>query len=193
MAESVIEQETSRLPAAWLVRGAPPLEVDFGCHRGVFLTGMAALHPGVNFLGIERQGLRVERCMSKFRRLGLQNALAVRGEGTPALREWLPDAIVSTMHVSFPDPWPKRRHAARRLVNREFLREVRRVLRPDGVLRFMTDNEPYFREVEALVAGWWPVRPWDESRETVRTSFETTFLELGRTPFQIELGRPDAE
>ena len=175
------------VPAAWLERGAPPLEVDFGCHRGAFLVGMATLHPAGNFLGIERQALRVAKCCSKITRLGLSNAWAVQGEGPDPLRRLLPDGSVSVFHVSFPDPWPKRRHAARRLVNAEFLEEVRRVLRPDGVLRLMTDDEPYFREMEELTAAGWSVVSWDDGREVVPTAFEITFRQMGKSPFRRAL------
>lgn len=177
------------IPEDWFAPGAPPLEVDFGSHRGVFLTGMAQLHAGRNFLGIERQAERVRKTLGKIKRLGLPNAWAVQGEGTTALREGLPAGSVAVLHVSFPDPWPKRRHASRRLVNAEFLREAWRVLRPDGVLRLMTDNEPYFRQMEEAVRPLWPEVPWDG--ETVATSFELTFRGLGQEPFRLAVRRPE--
>lgn len=177
----------SAIPAGWLDAGAPPLEIDFGCHRGTFLIGMADLHRGVNFLGIERQSSRVERCLGRIARLGLSNAWAVRGEGIEALRELFPDHTVSVLHVSFPDPWPKRRHAGRRLVNAAFLAEAWRVLVPGGLLRFMTDNRPYFDSVEPLVEESWERIAWDDGRETVRTTFETTFLAQGLVPCRLAL------
>jgi len=182
-----MSDKAASFPAAWLEAGAPPLEIDFGCHRGAFLVGMAALHPSCNFLGIERQALRVAKCCSKATRLGLANAWAVQGEGPDPLRQLLPDGSVSVFHVSFPDPWPKRRHAARRLVNGKFLAEVRRVLRPDGVLRLMTDDEPYFREMRELTVEGWMEIPWDDGREGVPTAFEITFRQMGKSPFRRAL------
>ena len=115
---------SAAIPAGWLSREAPPLEVDFGCHRGIFLLGMARLHPASNFLGVERQPGRVARCLAKIGRQALPNAYAVTGEGAASLREHFPAACVDILHVSFPDPWPKRRHAHRRLVDGEFLEEA---------------------------------------------------------------------
>ena len=178
---------TDVLPAGWLAREAPPLEVDFGCHRGIFLIGMARQHPGSNFLGIERQPARVARCLAKIERLGLPNAHAVVGEGTPCLRSYFPDACVAVLHVSFPDPWPKRRHAPRRLVDAAFLGEARRILRPGGSLRLMTDDAPYFAAMCGLTASAWRVTDWDDGRDPVRTSFEKRFLELGTAPFRRAL------
>lgn len=178
----MLSEEMIDLPGEWFAPDALPLEVDFGCHRGVFLTGMAELHGGANFLGIEKQAARVGRCRSKIVRRGLPNAWAVRGEGVEAVRQFLPDGSVTVFHVLFPDPWPKRRHAGRRLVSAEFLSEVRRVLRPDGVLRLMTDDEDYFQEMRRHVAESWVPLPWEAGRQVVETSFEATFRALGRTP-----------
>jgi len=159
--------------------------VDFGCHRGAFLLGMAARFPSRNFLGIERQSSRVERCNRRIQRLGLPNALAIRGEGSEGLS--LPSASVAILHVSFPDPWPKRRHAKRRLVTGAFLDVAARVLRPEGTLRLMTDNAEYFREMQCFTAAGWREVAWDDGIERPRTTFEKTFLALGMLPFRLAL------
>lgn len=145
---------------------------------------MAGLHSGSNFLGIERQPARVARCLAKIARLGLSNAHAVAGEGSGVVGELLPDASVAVFHVSFPDPWPKRRHAMRRLVDAAFLGEARRCLRPGGSLRLMTDDEPYFEAMCRLTSAGWQEIPWDDGREPVATAFEKRFLNLGKVPFR---------
>ncbi|MCK9589202.1 MAG: tRNA (guanosine(46)-N7)-methyltransferase TrmB [Terrimicrobiaceae bacterium] len=170
------------VPPAWFEPGAPPIEVDFGCHRGTFLLGMAEKYPGINFLGIEKQSARVEKCLGKIRRQGLGNALAVQGEGAAALVRWLPERSVSIVHVSFPDPWPKRRHASRRLVTRGFLEGIERALCPGGVLRLMTDDASYFSDMKALLRQGWAELPWEDGVERPVTAFEKTFLERGRRP-----------
>jgi tRNA (guanine-N7-)-methyltransferase len=170
------------IPSSWFGPGAPPLEVDFGCHRGTFLLGMAEKYPDANFLGIEKQTARVEKCLRKIRRHGRTNALAVQGEGAGALARWLPEQSVSIVHVSFPDPWPKRRHASRRLLNRDFLEAVARALRAGGVLRLMTDDSAYFAEMKNLLAGGWEECPWEDGIERPSTAFEKTFLAIGHPP-----------
>ena len=111
------------LPLEWFGKTAAPLEIDFGCHRGAFLLGMASLHRGVNFLGIEKQIERVEKCNSRAERLGLANTRAIQGVGAESLKE-LPAASVSVFHLYFPDPWPKRRHASRRVFQKNFLADL---------------------------------------------------------------------
>lgn len=181
------------LPASWFEPGAPPLEVDFGCHRGTFLLGMAERYPAVNFLGIEKQSARVEKCLAKIRRRGLTNALAVRGEGTDALTSWLPDQSVAIIHVSFPDPWPKRRHASRRLLSSDFLAACARALRRGGVLRLMTDDQAYFAEMKCLLAGSWEECSWEDGVERPATAFEKTFLTLGHRPYHCASTPRDQE
>jgi tRNA (guanine-N7-)-methyltransferase len=176
----------SSIPAGWLESSALPLEIDFGCHRGAFLIGMATLHPGSNFLGIEKQTDRVARCNARAERLGLSNAAAITGIGAESL-EVLPAACVSVFHLYFPDPWPKRRHSGRRVFQKNFLEEIRRVLRPEGVLRLMTDDAPYFAEMREITRVGWLDFPWDDGRETVLTAFEKTFRNRGQIPHQAAL------
>jgi tRNA (guanine-N7-)-methyltransferase len=182
-----IQTATPPIPSEWLQHDALPLEVDFGCHRGAFFIGMAALHSGSNFLGIEKQADRVLKCSARIARLGLTNAIARQGTGCEALKNFLPDQSVSVFHLYFPDPWPKRRHAARRVFQSDFLQEIRRVLRSDGILRLMTDDEPYFLAMRELTAVGWVEKPWDDGRETVHTAFEKTFLSMGQLPHRAAL------
>lgn len=180
-----MDEVASTIPTAWMQAGAPPLEVDFGCHRGAFFIAMAAMNPCVNFLGLEKQADRVKKCMGKIGRLGLDNALAVQGLGAEPLQQLLPPASVTTFHLYFPDPWPKRRHAGRRVFQASFLNEIRRVLRPSGTLRLMTDCESYFYEMRCLTRAGWRELPWDDGRENVETAFEKTFRAMGLKPHQV--------
>ena len=178
------------IPSSWFEAGAPRLEVDFGCHRGTFLIGMAEKYPGTNFLGIEKQAARVEKCLKKIRRQALPNALAVQGEGLGSLAQWLPEQSVSIIHVSFPDPWPKRRHASRRLVTKDFLEGIARVLCKGGVLRLMTDDKAYFSEIKKLMPVGWEELPWSDGVERPLTAFEKTFHELSRHPHRCAVRPP---
>ncbi|MGH8047716.1 MAG: tRNA (guanine(46)-N(7))-methyltransferase TrmB [Chthoniobacterales bacterium] len=162
------------LPHAWSAMNSP-IEVDVGSHRGTFLVAMAQLYPDRRFLGIERQAGRVERCLKKIERLALANAFAVQSEGLAVFRELESKAAV--IHVSFPDPWPKRRHQSKRLVNDRFLRDAWNCLEPQGMLRLMTDDAVYFRAMETVVEacdGFAPTE-WDDGREYPPTEFQMKF------------------
>ena len=129
-----------------------PLEVDLGCGDGAFLASIATENPDRNFLGIERLLGRVRTACRKIERAGLTNARVLRIEISYAVERLLPSNSVSVFHLMFPDPWPKRRHAPRRLVKDTFLLSLHRALRSDGVVRIATDELEYFRQITRVVS-----------------------------------------
>ncbi len=184
------DEETVELPDGWAVAEVP-LEIDLGCHRGTFLAGMAERHPGTRWLGVEKLTGRVERCRAKFERMGLENAGAIRGEGLGGVRSVLPVGSVAAIHVSFPDPWPKRRHWPRRVVNAATLADAWELLAVGGTLRLMTDHGGYFAAMREAVAadGRWAEVDWDDGRELVPTEFERKFAEVGQRVNRVALGK----
>ena len=93
------------------------LELELGSGDGSFLTTYAAAHPECNFIGVERLLGRVRKTDRKARRGGLQNVRCVRIESAYFLEFLLPPHCVSTLHIYFADPWPKRKHWRHRLIN----------------------------------------------------------------------------
>jgi len=176
--EPSVQAPVDFLPPAWHGPDALPLEIDIGCHKGTFLVAMAQLHPERNFIGIEMQFKRVEGTRKKIERLALPNATVVRGEGLASLRN-LPARCADYIHVLFPDPWPKRRHHVRRLVQPEFLAECARILPPGGHLRLVTDDKNYataMQETAAEAPDFVKV-PIDE-RDYPPTEFQKKFVGL---------------
>jgi len=162
-------------------RGFPRVECDFGASKGKFLTESAVLNPTVFFAGIEGLSERVGRANRKIARLGLKNAALWRGWGKESLEQLVPDGFLDTLHVSFPDPWPKRRHWFRRLVNIPFLEVAESKLKPGGVLRLQTDHLGYFDSMKEHLAthGGWVEVPWEDGLERPVTEFETIFRAKG--------------
>jgi tRNA (guanine-N7-)-methyltransferase len=162
-------------------RGYGRVECDFGASKGKFLTESAVLNPSIFFAGIEGLSERVTRANRKIARLSLPNALLWRGWGGEALDDLVPDGFIDTLHVSFPDPWPKRRHWHRRLVNVGFLSIAARKLKPLGTLRLQTDHPGYFSSMlEQLdLHRGWKESPWEDGLERPVTEFETIFRGKG--------------
>ncbi len=129
-----------------------PVEVDLGCGDGSFLSAAAAENPERNFLGIERLEGRVRSACGKIQRAGLTNARIVRIETSYAVRELLPADSVDIFHLMFPDPWPKRRHAPRRLVSEKFLASLHPLLAANGTVRIATDDTEYYGQIMRLVS-----------------------------------------
>jgi len=184
--------DLSGIPDGWL-SGALPLEIDLGCGKGTFLVGMAARFPDRRYIGVERQIERVRKTGSKARRVSVDNAVIVRAECQLFL-EALPDQCASGIHLLFPDPWPKRRHHERRLVQQSFLRETLRVLAPGGFLDLVTDHEGYFRWIEREVALFGELLPaeWPADPERPLTDFEKLFREKGLPIHNMRLVTPSA-
>jgi tRNA (guanine-N7-)-methyltransferase len=131
-----------------------PVEVEIGVGKGRFLRERAAAFPDRDFLGIEKSRkwlLHAEERLKKAELLNVRLAV-VYAEGF--LEQFIPDRSVSVYHVLFPDPWPKNRHAKRRIFQAPFLGQIARTLVPDGELHLATDYAKYFEQImEELAAS----------------------------------------
>jgi tRNA (guanine-N7-)-methyltransferase len=177
------------LPAGWQGIGCRSLEIDVGCHKGRFLVEMAQRYPVRNFLGIERQRERAERAKKKISLLGLGNAEVLHGDGLEIIG-CLPDACADCVHILFPDPWPKRRHKSRRMVQEKFLLEVQRILKFQGLLQLVTDDADYAREMEFAIANIAAFqRTGGDLRDYPPTEFQIKFLADSRPVYGVLLER----
>jgi tRNA (guanine-N7-)-methyltransferase len=164
------------------------LVVDLGCGDGAFLANLAAENPDKNFLGIERLLGRVRTACRKIERTGLTNARIMRFEISYAVERLLPVSSVAAFYVLFPDPWPKRRHAPRRLITETFLLSLHRALRPDGTVRIATDESEYFRQITRLVAQSPHFSVVDDAPFPAMTSqFEKRFMQAGMAIHRLAL------
>jgi tRNA (guanine-N7-)-methyltransferase len=134
-------------------RAASCLEVDLGCGDGSFLMAAATASPQRNFLGIERLAGRVRSACHKITASGVTNARVLRCELFYAVQHLLPAGSVTVFHLLFPDPWPKRRHASRRILTESFLESLHRGLASRGTIRIATDQLEYFRQIEHVAAA----------------------------------------
>lgn len=125
-----------------------PLHIEVGMGKGRFLMDMAKKHPDVNYVGIEMYDSVLIRALQKLEDLheageGLPNLYFMRMDARN-LPEVFEKGEVKKIYLNFSDPWPKARHAKRRLTSREFLARYEKVLADDGVVEFKTDNRPLF-------------------------------------------------
>jgi len=165
-----------------------PLEVDLGCGDGALLTALAAQNPDKDFLGIERLLGRVRSAIRKIEGAGLTNARVTRFEISYAVEHLLPSHSVSAFYLLFPDPWPKRRHAARRIVSEKFLAALHRALVANGTIRIATDETEYFGRITRLVAASKHFVVVQHSTWLLpSTKFERRFLERGVPIQRLEL------
>lgn len=166
-----------------------PLEIDLGSGEGAFLLALATRHPERHFIGIERLLGRVRKVCRAAATAGLENVRLLRIENYYALKHILPLGSVSVAHVGFPDPWPKRYHQRRRLVQDDFMQALHPVLEPGGELRVKTDDEPYFQYMEKIFgrAQGYERLEWVDDPGYPLTDFEQRFLSQGLPIYKARL------
>ena len=156
---------------------AAPLALDLGCGNGVFLSALARRQPCWNVLGIEKKEYRVRQACR--RAADLPNARVVQGEATEVMRG-LPSGSVGAAYLLFSDPWPKRRHAVRRLVQRELADLLGACVAAGGSLFFASDSRAYFEWAHGVFdGGGWRADAWETPDDWPATEFEQRFVSDG--------------
>jgi len=170
------------LDAAFGRRAPRILEIGFG--MGEVTAQLAQMHPERDYLGIEVHTPGVGNLLKLIDELGLTNLRIVRYDAVEVLRQMIPADSFDGVHVFFPDPWPKKRHHKRRLIQPGFVHLLASRIRPGGYLHFATDWEDYATQMlevlegEPLLANTTPgFAPRPASRP--QTKFETRGLKLG--------------
>ena len=132
-----------------------PIHIEFGMGKGKFIHTMAKLHPDINYVGIEKYSSVLLRAIQKMEEEELPNLKFLRMDAEDIATVFAPGEV-DRIYLNFSDPWPKDRHARRRLPSREFLARYDVILKKEGRIAFKTDNRDLFDfAVEELEpAGW---------------------------------------
>ena len=166
-----------------------PIHIEVGMGKGRFIMEMAARHPENNYIGIEMYDSVLLRALQKMEELQEKpaNLLFIRMDAR-TLPEVFEKGEVERIYLNFSDPWPKDRHAKRRLTSRQFLERYDQILAPEGRVEFKTDNRELFEFSleEAGEAGWKVLASTfdlhhDEElmRGNVMTEYEEKFSSMG--------------
>lgn len=164
-----------------------PLHIEIGMGKGRFIMELAALHPEINYIGIEKYSSVLLRAIQKMEQNELPNLKFIRMDAED-ITEVFEKEEVDRIYLNFSDPWPKDRHAKRRLPSKEFLARYDRILKKEGKLEFKTDNRDLFDFAleELPLAGWKAEKVsfdlhHDEemNRGNIMTEYEERFSALG--------------
>jgi len=172
-----------------------PVELEIGIGKGTFLLARAAARPELNFLGLEWARPYCAYAADRARRAGLPNVRVLCTDAGEFFQTGLQADCLWRLHIYFPDPWPKHRHHARRLIQPRFLVAVRRALRLGGQLAIVTDHLDYFAHIRRVLtespgfaATSFPQMA-DRSGELVGTNFERKYIAQGRRFYHLAVMR----
>ena len=185
----VQEAMQSRCPGRWreIFGNGQPIHIEIGMGKGKFIHTMAKEHPHINYVGIEKYSSVLLRAIQKMEQEELPNLKFLRMDAEDITQVFDPGEV-ERIYLNFSDPWPKDRHAKRRLPSREFLARYEVILMPGGRLEFKTDNRELFEFAvgELEPAGWSAeVITYDLHRDkilmqgNVMTEYEEKFSGMG--------------
>jgi len=151
--ESILDLDTS-------FAKAQPVVMEIGYGMGEATWQIAQANPSVNYLGVEVHMPGVGKLMAKLNEFELTNVKLIERDVFEVFHFMIADGVLDGVHLYFPDPWPKKRHFKRRIVNQRFIAEVATKLKPGGYLHIATDWVPYaewiteqFNETKLFTGG----------------------------------------
>jgi tRNA (guanine-N7-)-methyltransferase len=180
-----------------------PLELEIGPGRGHFALDHAGANPGIDLVAIETRRSDCELIRARARKRGLRNLIVVQGDAKLLVPRLFAPASLSALHVQFPDPWWKKRHQKRRLVDVELAASMRDLLREGGAVDFRTDVQAYARaavqtwEEAGFVNAAGPGQLWKDEPEVLSTR-ERRYAKTGQPVYRARFvnpasgGRPQA-
>jgi tRNA (guanine-N7-)-methyltransferase len=178
-----VDPHLGPLDLAALFGRAAPRVLDVGFGDGEALVTTAVNYPAFDYVGVEVHEPGVGHLLLLLERAGATNVRVIAHDAAEVLPELLPDACFAAANLFFPDPWPKKRHHKRRLLQAPFLTEIARVLARDGLFHFATDWAPYAEHARELLARdtrFAAVEPGDVGDDPLAFRPPTKFERRGR-------------
>ncbi|MCD7982288.1 MAG: tRNA (guanosine(46)-N7)-methyltransferase TrmB [Clostridiales bacterium] len=177
-----------------------PVHIEIGMGKGRFITALADRHPEINYIGIERYDSVLVRALEKLdaREEPLPNLRFIRMDATH-ICDMFAKNEAARIYLNFSDPWPKDRHAKRRLTSVEFLKRYDQILAPDGRIEFKTDNPELFSfSLEQTGQAGWTVEGCTRDLHhdpamnagNVMTEYEEKFSAQGNPICKMIISRP---
>ncbi len=169
-----------------------PVHIEIGMGKGKFLTGMAMAHPDVNYIGIEKYSSVLLRAVQKQEELRLPNLRLIRMDAEEITEVFAPGEV-DRIYLNFSDPWPKDRHAKRRLTSGTFLARYQKILTRTGRLEFKTDNRSLFEfSLESVEEnGWRLIASTNDLHHSelkegnIMTEYEERFSAMGNPIYKL--------
>lgn len=187
-------QEPESLKGKWneFFGNNNPIHIEIGMGKGKFLTQLATQNPNINYIGIEKYSSVLIRAIEKRQEVDIQNLFYIRFEAE-YINDIFAENEIDRVYLNFSDPWPKDRHAKRRLTSKEFLARYDKLLVPEGYVIFKTDNRDLFEfSLEQVEPADWKLlyKTYDLHHSeyvegNVMTEYEEKFSSMGNPIFKM--------
>jgi tRNA (guanine-N7-)-methyltransferase len=169
-----------------------PVEMEIGCGKGGFLLRQARANPDRNYFGIEWANKYFRYAADRMVRWGLTNVRLMRTDASHFMRFLVPPHSLDALHVYHPDPWPKKRHHKRRLIQPPFVEAAVRALRQGARWALQTDHAEYYQIIRQLLGARCDLVeiPFDDPQygtveDRTETNFEVKYLREGRQIYRV--------
>jgi tRNA (guanine-N7-)-methyltransferase len=162
------------------ISSGKPLVLEIGSGMGETTAAIAQAHPEIDFVAVEVHGPGVGSLLNRIGSAKLANLRVIRHDAVEVLEQMVADASLAGIHLFFPDPWPKKRHHKRRLVQPPFAALAARKLAPGGVLHAATDWPEYAEQMDAVLSAEPLLEKAERGKvERPATKFESRGRKLG--------------
>lgn len=159
------------------------IELDLGCGKGGFSLELAKRNPQTFVLAADIKLARLKRINNKAAFLKIENIQTIRVMAWDLVAYLLPDNCLDRIHILCPDPWPKTRHRANRLITSEFLARIANVMKNNGVLHLSTDDEAYFEWMNKAICQLPFYKEFSKGIldvADIKTEFELRYNKIGK-------------
>ena len=177
--------DSGSLPSSLLGNPDFPLTLDIGFGDGELLISMAKEKFDTNFIGVEVYDAGIGHCLKLIEQNKLDNLKVVSGDAVEVMKFGIEDGSLSEINLLFPDPWPKKRHHKRRIINAEFIELMSKKLVSDGLINISTDWENYAEQVIDLFRSRKDYVKESFLRRDKNTKFEERGISLGHEIFNF--------
>lgn len=192
-------QQPEQLKGNWhsFLKNEHPIHIEIGMGKGKFLMTLARQNPDVNYIGIEKYSSVLLRALQKMEEKPLDNLCFIRMDAE-TICDIFCKGEVDKIYLNFSDPWPKDRHAKRRLTSRQFFARYHQILKKDGTVEFKTDNSDLFdfSLEEVKEAGWnldFSTRDLHHdaalNEGNIMTEYEERFSSMGNPIYKLAASR----
>ena len=176
-----------------LFKNKKPIHLEIGTGKGDFLIGMASKYPDINFIGIEKYDSVLVRAIEKIDELELDNIFFIREDAF--IVDEIFDHEIEKLYLNFSDPWPKERHAKRRLTSPIFLKKYDAIFKKEKEIQMKTDNRKLFEySVKSLTDYGYKIEDisldlHSDEVDIVETEYEKKFVAKGNVIYKVNVNK----